>query len=122
MDHGEKVAGGFFIAAGDAAEVFDLVDEALDHMALFVEVLVVGDRLSAGGVGGDHGDAALLGHSGAEVVAVIGGIGDQEVGREIRDQRLGLAHLMLLARGQHDAQGVAERIDRDVQLRTQTTP
>jgi hypothetical protein len=27
-----------------------------------------------------------------------------------------------LARGEHDAQGVAERINRHVQLRTQTTP
>ena len=71
---------------------------------------------------GDHGNAALLGQPDAEVVAIIGAIGDQEVGREARDQRLGLHHLVPLARGEHDAQGVAERVDRHVQLCAQTTP
>ena len=48
-----------FVTAGGLGELFDLVFEALHNQALFVEVLVVGDRLSAGRVGGSLGNVAL---------------------------------------------------------------
>ena len=41
-DHGQEGLGGFAVARGDAAEVFDFVDEAFDQMAFLVRTLVVG--------------------------------------------------------------------------------
>ena len=60
-DHGHEGLGGFVVARGDAAEVFDLVDEAFDQMTLLVELGIVGDGLGAGAVRGDHGADVLLG-------------------------------------------------------------
>ena len=37
LDHGEEVGGMLFIARGDAAAMFDLVEEPLDAVAFTVE-------------------------------------------------------------------------------------
>lgn len=37
MQAGEEIAGGFFVAGGDAAELFDKIDEAFDEVAFGVE-------------------------------------------------------------------------------------
>jgi hypothetical protein len=107
---------GFLVACRDAAVLLDLVDEALDQMALLVEVLVVRNRLRACGVGGDHGPAALCDHRGAEPIGVKGGVADHELGFKARNQCLGLGRLVGLARREAQAHRIAERIDGDVQL------
>jgi hypothetical protein len=43
MNHGQEVGRVLLVAGGDAAELFELGEEALDEMAFLVEVLVVGN-------------------------------------------------------------------------------
>jgi hypothetical protein len=44
-DEGEEVVLELFIAGGDAAELFDFVEETLDLVALLVAFLVVDDDI-----------------------------------------------------------------------------
>ena len=111
--------GGFVIAGGDAAKVFDFIDEALDQMAFLVEFGVMGEGLSAGAVSGDHGGDVAAGQVCPEGVGIEGLVGDEDLDRDASDQRCGLGALMHLAGGEAHAQRIAERIDGDVQLGTQ---
>jgi hypothetical protein len=50
---------GFVIARGDTAELLDLLEEVLDQVAPFVDLLVVGDDPGPAGIGGDPGVTGL---------------------------------------------------------------
>ncbi len=57
-DHGHEGLGGLVVAGGDTTEMFDLVDEAFDEMALLVEVGIVRDGLGAGTPSMESNDSA----------------------------------------------------------------
>ena len=40
VDSGEEIAGGFVVAGGDGAELFEFAEEVLDQVARLVEVAV----------------------------------------------------------------------------------
>ena len=47
LDHGHVIRGQLVVAGGDPAEVFDLVEEALDEVARLVEMGAEADRVHA---------------------------------------------------------------------------
>ncbi len=47
LDHGHVIRGQLVVARGDAAEVFDLVEEALHKVARLVEIGAEADRVLA---------------------------------------------------------------------------
>ncbi len=47
LDHGHVIGGELVVAGGDPAEVFDLVEEALDEVARLVEMGAKADRVLA---------------------------------------------------------------------------
>ena len=55
MQAREEIAGGFFVAGGDAAELFDKVEEAFDEVAFGVERKVAVARDLAFDFGGMTG-------------------------------------------------------------------
>lgn len=66
---------GFAVACGEAAELFEFVEAALDAIALFVALAVERARLLAVALWGDHSGSAHgfgLGHYGVCVVAFVG--------------------------------------------------
>jgi hypothetical protein len=115
-DDDEVVSRGFLVAGGDAAELLELGEAALDQVALFVERLVEVMLEGAGRVVGDDGDGAGLGDGGAEGVGVVGGIGEDR-GRPIgAEQRQGLRGVAALAGGQDDPDGAAQATNGEVDL------
>ena len=77
------------------------------------------DGLGAGRIGGDHGaDAARL-EMVSEGVRIERRIADYDLGGQPLDERFGLCHLVRLAGGEANAQGVAQAIRGDVQLGAQ---
>ena len=78
-------------------------------------MLVVGDRLLSRSEGGDHGIGAE-GEKGAELVGVVGLIGDDVRGDKAVDQGFGLGAVVDLAGSCDQAQRVAQSIDGDVDL------
>lgn len=123
MNGGEEVAGGFVVARGDGAELFEPAEEVLDEMAGLVEVLVVVSLRSPITFGGDDrrfaGPSKWLDHPLAGIETLVG---DQRIGREVGKKRVGAVEVMGLARGEVEAGGIAERIDGGVDLGAQSSP
>jgi len=64
------------IAGGDASEVFEFVEQSLDHVALLVERPVAGVRISPVLARRDDGRGAGFPNRFDEMVCVIGPVGD----------------------------------------------
>ncbi len=93
--------------------MFDFVDETFDEMALLIKVLVVRGRIFAKGPRWDHrlGAESEVCSEPFDVVCLVG---DDVLGREAVDQRLGLRAVMCLAGRKDEPQRIAEGVDRDV--------
>jgi hypothetical protein len=81
LDHREEVLGKFVVSGGDAAEVFELAEEALDLVALAVERLAEARFPFAIGFGRDVGHCALRLDQIADVAGVIGFVGQHDGAR-----------------------------------------
>jgi hypothetical protein len=68
------------VSFGDAWEVLEAAEEALDQVSLAPGAVVEGMVLSAGGVVRDHRHGAAGEEDAADAVAVIGSIGAAEPG------------------------------------------
>lgn len=78
MDGGEEVVVAFVVSGGDGTEVFELVKEPFDEVAISVEkwaerghALAIGHRL-------DAGPCATCGQRRADRVAVVSAVGEQD--------------------------------------------
>lgn len=97
MDACEEVSGGFLVTRGDAPEVFDQIEEALDEIAFGIEREVA--RALDFAVGfrrNNHGDAAPF-ETADEAVAVITLVGEEGAWRDLRCQGLSLGAVVDLA-------------------------
>lgn len=104
------------VAGGDSPEVFGFAEEAFDEVALFVDFGVMADAKGTASAGGDHGLGAGLIDRGAEVIGIVGTVGKDVARRQVGNECLGLGDVAVLAGGDYEADGVAQAVDRDVQL------
>ena len=116
MEEADEVAGGFFVACGDAAVVFESIDEAFDQIAASVEVFLDAASDTSYFQGGDHGPTAAAANFPDQFVVVVGLVGDDILGTMVRQQRIGLATVVLLAGRQPQLDRTPLRVDRDVNL------
>lgn len=77
LNGGKEVEGMLLEARGDAASVFELVEEALDEIALAIEELAVAAGHPAVSGRRDAGTDASLTHEGAKPVDIAGLAGDE---------------------------------------------
>jgi hypothetical protein len=87
QDGGQEVAGGFVVTRGDASEVLEFIEEALDEVALSVEGAVERALDLAVRTGRDVSSAAAASDqidTGARVIAAIGD--EITTGLELLDQ------------------------------------
>src|SRR5258708_35794416 len=82
VKRGEEIDSAAVVSCSDAAEMLELVEEALDAVAQLVGDGIVRDEYLARPSGGDDGLCAGFGDEGAQSVAVIGFVGDDAVARE----------------------------------------
>jgi hypothetical protein len=104
------------ITCGDAAVIFDLVDESLDQVSLFVEVLAVRDSLRAGTLRWNDGLSTRVCNGGSKVIGVVALVGEQVFEGKTLDQALCLTDIGDLACRQDEADRIAEGIDGNVDL------
>ena len=78
-------------------------------MAFLVELVMMRDGLGTGAIGGDHGADAARFEMVSEGVRIERRIADQDLGGQPLDERFGLCHLVHLAGGEANAQGVAQK-------------
>ena len=99
--------------------MLDFVDEPLDQISLFVEVLVVRDSSRAGAVRRDNGLSASVCDGGSKAIGVVALVCEQVFKGKTVDQTFCLADIGDLAGRQDEADGVAESVDGNADLRAQ---
>ncbi len=114
MDESEEVDGAAIVSCGDAAEMFELVEAALDSVSRLVGGGIVRDRCLAIAFGGDDGGHAGVGDEAAQGIVVIGFVGD-DAGCRVTVEECGGCHaVMNLACREDDAKRPAEGIGKHV--------
>jgi len=78
--------GGLLEAGGDAPELLELGDAAFDEVALSIEMGVELVFAGPGGAARDDRLGVLLGDRRADVIGIVGGVGDDRLGRRILQQ------------------------------------
>ena len=108
------------ISCGDASELFEFVKEPFDEIAVFVDVSVVAVVSGSAAVHRDHNLGALSLDSLAEVICVVGFVGQDMLGGKALDQSMGLSDVVTFSACEDETNRIAQGIDRDMQLGCQT--
>ena len=111
MDGGGEALIGFVVRCRDAPELLEPLEAVLDEMSPFVHLGVVRNGGFAVRLGRYDGNRTALVQLGAQLIIVEGFVGDKRLQVDILDQRLGTDAVMALARQEHEASKIAERID-----------
>ena len=120
-DGGEEIPGGFVVARGDRAELFEFAEEILDQMALFVEFAIeVARRQTVWSRRDYSGFASRRQRVEHSTIGIEGAICDQQVGGHVRQQCISPGQVVRLSRRQQQVQRIAERVDQRMDLGAQT--
>jgi hypothetical protein len=96
--------------------VLEPADAGLDQVAFLVDRLVEVELGRPRGIARDDCDGAGLCDGNAEVVGIVGGIGQDEAGPVLAEQGSRLRGIAALAGGQDDPDGAAEAAYGEVDL------
>ena len=111
VDGSGEAGVGFVGAGGEAAELFDPLEEVLDQVSPIIHFCVVGNRRFAIRLGWDHSNSAPLVEYGAQGIVVESFVGDESLEIDARDQRFDTDAVVTLAGQQDKARQVAQRVD-----------
>ena len=100
----------FVVSCGDASEVFELVEESLDDVALLVERGVISAFGFPVSLGRNDDLGAIFGDPIAQMVGVVSFVCDCRLCVETLDESVCKSDIVALARRADQADGVAERI------------
>ena len=121
-DGGEEVSGELVVAGGDAAEVFEFVEEALDEVALAVELGIDGSLPLAVALGRDVGGGAVSDQEVENGLGIVAAVGDGVAGRLEAFDEVGDGGLVGgLAGGQQEADRETAGVDHGVDLGAQSS-
>jgi hypothetical protein len=120
VDACQKVSRQLVVARGDGTKVLEFIEEALDEIALAIEREIAGRWRLTVGFGRDHRGDVSLGKIVAERIGVVGFVGDQSLRIDLCEQRLRASQIVSLTRREHHIDGIAERIDEDVNFAGQS--
>ena len=120
MDGAEEIAGRFVVACGDGAVLLEAGKEVLDQVPSLVEIAIVTTLDTAYRVGRNHDLLAGMPQGlNQPWPRVVGTIGDDGLGSGVGKQCIGALQIMCLTCGEMESGGVAQCIDRGVDLGTQ---
>ena len=116
MQAGEEIARSFFVAGGDASELFDELKETLDEVAFGVE----GEVAIASGLAvrlwrDDRLDGAHF-EALNKAVGIVALVAEEGFGRHFSREGLSLGDVVDLAAGEAERQRVAESVDDHMDL------
>ena len=116
MHPGKEIPGEFVVARGDGAELLELIEEALDEISFAVECEVACARSLAVGLGWDDRGDLALDEDADEWIGVVSFVADQGIWVDVLDQRFGASKIMRLSGGEHQLDGIAQRIGERMNL------
>ena len=114
MNAREKISRELVVTCGDGTKVLEFIEEAFDEITLAVEGKVTGRRRLPSGLGRDHGGDFSLRKRVAERVGIVGLVTDESFRIDPFEQRFGASRIVGLTRREHQIDGIAERINEDV--------
>ena len=118
LDEGEEGCPELVVAGGDAPELLQLVEEALDLVAVAVERLAPAEALLAVRCVGNVRDRALRADQRPNAVGVVALVGDDDgTPLETLEQRLRAGGVVVLSRRDQQPDRPALRVDARVDLR-----
>jgi hypothetical protein len=94
----EEVPRRLLEARGDGAEALQVVEEALDEIALTVQRTGLRQLARSLGLGADDGPLLLVSDRLPEPVRVLAGVGDECLATSVLEQLVGLDHVVPLTR------------------------
>jgi hypothetical protein len=112
----EKVSREFVVAGGDSTKVLQFIEESLNEIAFAIEGKIARRRYLTVGFGWNHWSDVSLGKSVAERIGVVCLVSDERSWIDPFEQRLRASQIVNLTRREHHIDGIAERIDEDVNL------
>ena len=122
LGHGEIVEGEAVEARADVPELLELIEEALDEVALSVGPLRVGDVLGSVSFGRNAGSAVLVLDDVADPVGVVGAVGEHDSAfGQIIEEKLRHRGVVGLSRGEFELHRQAIADDPGVQLAGQSS-
>jgi hypothetical protein len=110
----EKISGELVVSCGDGAKVLEFIEEALDEIAFTIEREVAGPRRLAIGFRRDHRRDVSRGETIEERVGIVCLIANQGLRISRLKQWFCASQIMSLPRREHQIDGIAESIDKDV--------
>lgn len=120
MDGGEEVAGGLVVACGDSSILLELGEEILNQVPRLVEMTIEGRCFLAVRTRWDDSGLSrggqFLSHP---LVRIEGLVPDQYICLHLRQKMIGALQVVRLTTGQMKSSGVAQRIDKGVDLGAQ---
>ena len=121
FESGEEGVAEFIVARGDAAVMFDLIEEPLDQVSLSIEVRAEDDGIHAVALGRDVGPSATLDQVGPDLVDVIGPVPQQHgAARQALKQLFDQARVVRLSGREGQSHWQALGIDDGVDLGRQS--
>jgi hypothetical protein len=122
LEESQEVGTELVVSSGDTEELFELVEEALDLIALAVEGLSPTKALFSSNHVGNVGDGASYPQAGPKSVGVIGFVGDNDgAAIDIGKKRFRASQVMGLARCNQELDWPALAVDPRVGFRREPT-
>jgi len=110
------------VSGCDAAELFELVEEALDAISFLVQIGVVGALDLAVAFGWDDDLGSLFLHLFNEMIGIVTLVGQKGLGIDPLDEIVGLGDVVALAGRSDQPQRQAEGVGGNMDLGGQSTP
>ena len=118
LDESEEVGAELVVSRGDAPELLQLVEEALDVIALAIDRLLPAKLGLPVGAVGNVGDRAVIADAGTDTIGVVALVGnDDGTMLDAFEQRLGMRHVVIVAGRDQELDRAALRIDARVDFR-----
>ena len=121
MKASEEVSGGFLVARGDAAKVFDVVEEPLDEIAFCIKRIVAVALNLAVRLWWNHNRDAAPFQAVNKAVRIIPLVGQQGLRRNVGGEPLSLRDVVNLTLGERHLQWIAESVCHDMDFCRQPT-
>lgn len=122
MNERQERLGEFVVARGDASELLDSAEETFDQVAVLVDMAIESSLIDSIGARRDDSLAALCSNGLDKGIRIVTLVRDDKFGRLILDQRFRPLDVGDLHCRENHAQGIAQGIDRHVQLGRQPAP
>ena len=119
VNSGEIVAGGLFIAGGNASKVLDGIEEPLDEIALAIERKIAVPFDLAVRFRRDHRFDGAHFQALYEAVAIIALVAEERCGLDLSRECLCLRDVMCLSSSQVERKGISQGVDDGMDFRRQ---